>query len=131
MKKPTADERRAVVTELFKVDQALAPLKDLEKRGAELRATIRTWHDTLDPAKTITEAGVGCMATVGAMENQRSIRSMPQVFASLGATRFLTNCGFTLKKLAELVTPSEMSMLVDEQRTGARPVKTFAVKTAK
>ncbi len=80
---------------------------------------------------SFTSEGNKYLCTVGVCGNVRSIVSMPQVFASLGPSKFLAGCGFTLKKLDELLPPADAALLVTSARTGTRPVKTFAKARAK
>lgn len=125
MKKPTADEKRAAADRLGQIEAEMAPLEALKSERDELRAQMRGWYAHLAPEAKFLIAGYKFSATVGQMENERKIRDMKGVFNALGSGKFLENCGFTLKRLAELLTPDAVKALVEEARTGARPVKTF------
>ncbi len=131
MKKPTSTDRAALVDELGALDAQIAPLEDLAKRAAEIRAKVRALYADESADQTFTTEGKKYLCTVGVCGNERRITSMPQVFASLGASKFMAACSFTLKKLDELLAPAEVALLVASARTGTRPVKTFAKAKAK
>jgi hypothetical protein len=122
----TVTEKRAVVDELGQIEQDIAPLKDKEKRASELRAQVRTWFPKLASVTSTTVEGFKFICTVGAQENQRSIKDIGAVFKLAGSYEFLQRCTFTLKALKEIVTADKFEELTEETRTGTRPVKTFA-----
>jgi hypothetical protein len=123
--KPTADERRAIVDELGQLEQDIAPLETKEKRAAELRGVVRAWFPKMLATATVTETGHKFFCTIGPKQNQTAIASMEAVYSSLNKSRFLAACSFTLKSLKELL-PTQYDSLTVTDRTGSRPVKTFA-----
>ncbi len=131
MKKLKPTDRAALVDELGALDAQIAPLEDLAKRAAEIRAKVRALYAEESADLSFTSEGNKYLCTIGVCGNVRSIVSIPQVFASLGASKFLGACSFTLKKLDELIAPAEVALLVTSARTGTRPVKTFAKARAK
>lgn len=129
--KLSPDEKTALVDELGQLNQEIAPLEGKKKRAAEIREQIRSWYGAQGATKTFTETGHKFIATIGARENETKIKSMVAVFARLGQAGFLARCAFTLKALKEAVKIDEYNALVSTERTGSRPVDTYAVAKAK
>ncbi len=116
----------ALVDELGQLDQEIAPLEDKKKKAEALRAKLRDLYATKPAADGFAAEGHKFLATIGVMGNERSIDSMVDVCTKVGSKAFLDNCSFTLKKLEDLLKPSDVALLVSTSRTGAREVKTFA-----
>lgn len=121
-----ASERRAIVDELGQLEQDIEPLKEKEKKASELRAVIRGWHEKDLATAKATHEGHKFTVTVGPKENQRWIKSMLNVLDLVGSEKFLANCSMTLAKLKDLVTPPHFEQYTEQDRTGARPVHSFA-----
>lgn len=119
-------ERAAIIDQLGQIEQDLAPMKNLEKLASALSAQVRGWCEKTPVDQTATLEGFKFIVTLGACENQRSINSMEEVLDRVGSHKFLAACSLTLKKLQELVTPPDFEKLTTQERTGARPVATFA-----
>jgi hypothetical protein len=129
--KLSAVEKAAIVDELGQLEQDCARLSDKLKRITALRNQVREWFPKLGATKTATEQGHKFLCTIGEREHETSIDSMLAVFELLGQSTFIDNCGFTLKALRALLKPADVALLVTTERTGPRPIETFAIAKGK
>ncbi len=115
---------KAQIDELGALELELAPMRPKIKRAEALRKSVAAAF-TGAPEESGKLDGDKFIALIGERSNQRSITSMPKLFAILKKDVFLENCSFTLGKLEELVPPDLQIGLIEEKRTGSRTVTTY------
>lgn len=125
--------REKVIGDLGRIEEKLAPYLDDFARWDSLRKTVRSWPKTdgVAPEVTCAYSGDGYIATLGAAQNERKIKSMRAIFKKVGVTRFLKACSMTLKSLTELVGEASVGDYVVEERTGSRSLTVAKANAAK
>jgi len=120
-----ATELKKLTDELGQLDAEISPLEAKKKQADAIRAQLREHYDAQPAEQTFALEGGKFTATIGAKGFERTIADMKRVFATVGESRFVENASMTLKKLAELLDPPTVALLVTAAPTGSRTIKTF------
>ncbi|MBM3744182.1 MAG: hypothetical protein FJW34_00120 [Acidobacteria bacterium] len=112
-----------LIDELGAIQQALAPLKALEKRAGAIRETIVGWMARRKPEATGTFEGKRWVAVVGPQQNQRTIKNLEKLFDRLGKKRFLDLCSVRLMALEDEIPLAERGEFIEEALRGPRKLE--------
>jgi hypothetical protein len=116
--------RVAIVDELRKLTNELAPIAKKLKKVEALRKKVREWpnEDKVAASATVAYKGTkGTVLTLGACENKRTVTSIQKVQETLGLEWLIAHCKVTLEDL-ESALPAGIDELVSEALTGSRAI---------
>ncbi len=113
---------KKLLDEFGQLDAKLAAMEKHRTRREQLRKQILEWVEELPARKAIDLEGDTFCIAVSAKRPERTIVSMPGVFAALGGKKFVELASVSVKALEQALPASAFARLLKEEPIGRRTV---------